>query len=307
MADRKNNKYLRRYISIVAFLFVCTVGGLWGQASHSAACFDSTWLEIPSSAMLDSDAYYVTHWAQMQGRRQRNYSMCYVPERYTSYWVAYPLCAAHLSTGRAESWSYDTEIPEEEQTCVVKGYGESVLTPNYTRNFYARGHQIPNADRNAVPEMLAQTYFSTNMTPQIQNGFNGGIWAQLEKAVRTAVPSNDTLYVVTGAAFGKKNEVKEIQTIVNKNDRKAIPVPNYYWKAVLKVQRSDRGVPLQAMSVGFWLPHADLKGHSYTEYTVPVDSIESWTGINLFVNLPDSIESLAELNDSWARFLKPFK
>lgn len=268
-------------------------------------CFRSLWLEMPAPFPSDvRDIRYVTHRGLMNGTLQRNYSICYDSDACTSYWVAYPLCSSHLSTGRSECWGYDTEVPEKEQTSVVSGYGASVQTQNYSRNFYARGHQIPNADRNAVPEMLAQTYFSTNMTPQIQNGFNGGIWARLEEAVRSAVPQNDTLYVVTGASFNKAGEPEKIRTIVNKNDKKILPVPNYYWKAVLKVSRNDKGIPVRGIAIGFWLPHADLKGHSYTEYAVPVDSLESWTGIDLYVNLPDPAEVPAESSSSWEAFLQ---
>ena len=77
--------------------------------------------------------------------------------------------------------------------------------------------------------MQAQTYYSTNMTPQIQNGFNGGIWAKLEEAVRNEIPEGDTLYVITGAVFEKFAQDENVKTIVNKNDSKPLPVPNYYW------------------------------------------------------------------------------
>ena len=52
-------------------------------------------------------------------------------------------------------------------------------------------------------------------------------------------------------------------------------LPNYYWKAVLKVKRVD-GEIVDATTIGFWLPHKDLKGHSYVNYTVSVDQIEQW-------------------------------
>lgn len=299
------NRYLLNIFLVASFMGFAGTVTAQTDVRRDEECFRSFWLEIPAPLFPDdADIHYVTHRGEMNGTLQRNYSICYDSEAYTAYWVAYPLCPAHLSTGRSEYWGYDTEIPEKEQTSVKTGYGASVKTPNYSRNFYARGHQIPNADRNAVPEMLAQTYFSTNMTPQIQNGFNGGIWSQLEKAVRSAVPQNDTLYIVTGASFGKAGENEKVRTIVNKNDNKTLPVPNYYWKAVLKVVRNADGVPVRGEAIGFWLPHADLKGHSYTEYAVPVDSLESWTGIDFFVNLPDPAEIQAESCSSWKTFLQ---
>jgi endonuclease G len=107
--------------------------------------------------------------------------------------------------------------------------------------------------------------------------------------------------VVTGATFNRAGAKDAFKTIVNKNDSKSLPVPNYYWKALLKVTRSS-GRIVDAETIGFWLPHGDLKGHSYSEYVVSVDQIEQWAGLNLFPNLPDTIESSSEANDNWSAF-----
>ena len=261
----------------------------------------SGWLELPAYKIGERGRYVVTHTAQMGGRTQRNYTVLYDEESYTALWVAYPLCADHISTGREETWGYDPHIPVSSQTSVASGYGASEPTENYPKNFYARGHQIPNADRSAVPQMQAQTYFSSNMTPQIQNGFNGRIWAKLEEAVRMEIPQGDTLYVVTGAVFEKYGTDEKVKTIVNKNDSKTLPVPNYYWKALMKVKRAE-GKVTDASTIGFWLPHGDLKGHSYADYAVSVDHIEEWTGFNLFPSIPDVLEPSAESQISWISF-----
>jgi endonuclease G len=258
-------------------------------------------MELPASVAMDETVHMVTHKAQMQGRLQRNYTILYDENLYAALWVAYPLCASHTSSGREESWGYDPHVPSESQTNVNKGYGVSEPTANYPKNFYARGHQIPNADRSGVPEMMAQTYYSTNMTPQIQNGFNGGIWAKLEEAVRMEIPQGDTLYVVTGAVFEKHGVDEEVKEIVNRNDSKTLPVPNYYWKALLKVRR-ENGEVTEASTIGFWLPHDDLKGRTYPDYAVSVDQIEVWTGFDFFSNLMDAIETTAEANAIWTTF-----
>ena len=258
------------------------------------------WLELPAVTAQQSGNIR-THYAQMQGIVQRNYTLLYDSQTYTSYWVAYPLCHSHMTKGREEIWAYDPLFPEALQTSVAKGYGASRPTENYPKNFYARGHQLPNADRNAVPEMQRQTYYSTNITPQLQNGFNAGIWKQLEEAVRDNVPQSDTLYVVTGASFAKLGQTAQNRQIVNKNDGKSLPVPNYYWKVLLKTRRCD-GVVAQASAIGFWLPHDDLKGHNYEDYAVSVDQIEEWTGYDLFVNLTDQIQTRVEACSDWDDF-----
>lgn len=268
----------------------------WGQNKGGMP----QWLELPGSERNGAE-YRLTHYAQMGGRQQRNYTVLYDADTYTSYWVAYPLCRDHITTGRDEVWGYDPKVKNQDQTSVAKGYGASHPTANYPKNFYARGHQLPNADRNAVPHMQKQTYYSTNITPQIQHGFNAGIWKNLEAAVRSAIPFGDTLYVVTGASFRKRNENLTAKQIVNENDGKSIPVPNYYWKVLLKVGRDGDHVT-DAMAVGFWLPHGDLKGRRYEDYSVSVDQIEKWTGFDFFVNVPELFEKPAESNESWTTF-----
>ena len=262
---------------------------------------DPAWMELPAPSLMDKSLHVVTHTAQMQGRLQRNYTILYDEDLYAALWVAYPLCVDHTSSGREETWGYDPHVPKLSQTNVNKGYGATEPTANYPNNFYARGHQIPNADRSGVPDMMAQTYYSTNMTPQIQNGFNGSIWAKLEEAVRMEIPQGDTLYVVTGAVFEKYGTDEKVKTIVNKNDSKTLPVPNYYWKSLMKVKRAE-GKVTDASTIGFWLPHGDLKGHSYADYAVSVDKIEEWTGFNLFPSIPDVLEPSAESQISWISF-----
>ena len=151
--------------------------------------------------------------------------------------------------------------------------------------------------------MNSQTYYVTNSTPQIQNGFNVGIWNSLENAVRNEIPANDTLYVTTGPAFQKAGEAeKDVIWITPQNDTKQCPVPNYYWKVVLKVKRDVNGTVTSAKSIGFWFEHKVYSADSYLNYAVSVDDIEQWTGFDFFVNLPDSIESSAEANSNWSSF-----
>ena len=271
------------------------------------------WLEIPSYTTGDmagtttsdlDDLYQVTHYAQMGGQTARNYTMLYDPAMYASYWVAYPLCKAHLGTGRNEDWGFDPVVPQSKQTSVKKGYGVNVASSTYNNQLYARGHQLPNADRNGVDAMMAQTYFSTNMTPQLQHGFNGGVWNNLEEAVRSVIKNNsDTVYVVTGAAFCKKGGNETIKTITNTRDGKVLPVPNYYWKVLLRVKWSAGSVA-SASTVAFWLEHRDnydTGNTNYLPYVTTVDQVEEWTGFDFFTNIGD-LQTAAEDSADWSAF-----
>lgn len=309
LKELKTCYFLAVALLVVAYAMLVVGCSVLRPAAETAAATENApaAAEAPSPRFLELPAGGndgLTHWAQMGGRQQRNYTMLYDPDVYASYWVAYPLCAAHLGTGRTETWAYDPSVSVDSQTKVSSGsYGVNFTGEEYAKNYYARGHQIPNADRNGVDEMMAQTYYSTNMTPQIQNGFNGGIWAKLEAAVRGMVPEGDTLYIVTGAAFRKAGGNEAVQTIVSTRDGKTLPVPNYYWKAILKVRRASDGAITDAQTLGFWLPHKEFKGVTYDAFTVSVDQIEEWTGFDMFPGLPDSVENRCESNTSLAAFV----
>ena len=239
----------------------------------------------------------------------RNYSYNYDKDMFSSLWVAYPLYQSVLGGERDESWAADPNIPQAEQINVwSSSYGVNVGSTSSTgydssANLYARGHQIPDADRRGNTTMQAQTYYATNMTPQIQNGFNGGIWSSLEDAVRSEVSSTDTIYVATGPAFRKGDATEDVTWILPKNESdKECPVPNYYWKVLLKVMRdSDKNV-ISASSIGFWFEHKVYSNDSYANYAVSVDQVEEWTGFDFFVNVPDAVEAAAEANASWTTF-----
>ncbi len=248
------------------------------------------WLELP--AYLGTEDYINT----LSAGNDRNYTYWYDKGWYTSMWVAYPLYAATMGSGRDDNWAANPQIPENEQINVWDGsYGVSV-----SGTIYSRGHQIPNGDRNGNSTMQRQTFYATNSTPQIQDKFNGGIWNNLENAIQNVASGQDTVYVVTGPTFETVGGSEQVEWIQPKHDSKKAPVPNYYWKAVLKVKRSGESVT-DAMAVGFWFEHRQYSD-SYENYAVSVDEIERLTGLDLFVNLPDSVESKAESNTSWSSF-----
>lgn len=268
------------------------------QPSYTA----SGWLELP--AITGNEDYVGT----FKSGSKRNYTYNYDYDTYTSLWVAYPLYSSTMSGGRSGNWARNPEISTDKQINVWSGsYGVnlgSTTTEGYTttgKNYYARGHQIPDGDRNNESTMQDQTYYATNSTPQIQNKFNGGIWNKLESAVRTIASKTDTVYVVTGAAFRKVGGSETIVKITPAHDSKQVPVPNYYWKVLLKVKRTAGGNITSASAVGVWIDHRE-HDDAYTDYVVSVDKIEEYTGFDFFATLPSALQTAAEQNDNWETF-----
>lgn len=246
------------------------------------------WYELPAQCDEKKGVREIT---VMSGDK-RNYTFYYDYTAPSVLWVAYPLEAAHMgSMKRPSRWSYNPMLETKDQINLCHhSYNDS----------YARGHLIPNASRNGDLEMQAQTFYVTNSVPQIQNKFNGGIWQRLEDALQDEA-ANEKLYIVTGIAFSKVGEQAKIAYTTAKDDSRKVPIPNYFYKVVLKVNTDKSGAVKSASTIGFWFDHR-MYTDTYDNYTVSVDQIEEWTGFDYFCNLPDSIEAASESNTSWSSF-----
>lgn len=224
------------------------------------------WLELP--AMDDPGLGYYSHSFKMNGKTYRNYSFGWSQEDRVALWVAYPLCKLYTngSVGRTNEWALDPLLGED-SAAPFGGYAGS----------YARGHQLPSADRQCCYEANAQTFYGTNMTPQL-NAHNEGIWADLEGRVRGWAKTSDTTYVVTGVIVSPSSK-KEKDSY-----GKSVTVPDAYFKAVLKYSKSSTLGMWNAAA--FFLEHKAYSGNVGKEHSMSVDRLEEITGIDFFVNLP---------------------
>ena len=236
---------------------------------YGADVTDCGWLELPETKAGDGLEWFCHHFNH-NGKTKRNYSFYYSYDDYVSLWVAYPLNTSLIGSGsRSDAWAYDPLIPKDLQINIVDGG-----IPGYDR-----GHQLPSADRLSK-EANPQTFYSTNMTPQIGKKFNQTIWASVEGIIRNWAKDGkaDTLYVVTGCT------VKDSKTKAYDRSGHSITVPTAYWKACLKYTTSGW------TACGIWLEHTSTSASTITRNDLfSIDELENKIGIDLFVNLPAKI------------------
>lgn len=245
--------------------------------SSPAATNYARWMETPTitdQQLRNSRLQYITHSFTDDGKEVRNYSMLYNKDLKISYWVAYPLCNYYTKKNveRTNKWAYDPKVDEKDQAYIKSGYPET------------RGHQIPSADRLVTYEANAETFYPTNMTPQIAN-MNSGIISKLEDKIRSWSTGNDTLYVVTGAGFNDSNKIKY------ENDSKGTPVavPDYYYKAVLYITNRKTG---EARTIAYKLEHRTYdSANEFDKYTLSVSDLEKLTGFTFFPMIDEKYKS----------------
>lgn len=184
----------------------------------------------------------------------------------------------------------DPDIPEAYRTELT----------DYRSTGYDRGHICASEDRICSMDVNGQTFFLSNMHPQI-NSFNAAVWATMESRVRTwrdaVVNNGGTMYICKGGTIGdvningirKSGVLDKNPSTGRSNEGLRMPVPKYFFMAILK--RTAAGV-YQAMA--FWAEHKPDNSKDLTKYMITVNELESRTGYDFFCNLPDKIEESVE-------------
>jgi len=195
------------------------------------------------------------------------YTLSYSENDKQPYWVAYLLTGSMLN-GSVKRTNYFRPDPQ-----VTTGSAE---LSDYKRSGYNRGHLCPARDMTFDSEAMSETFYLSNMSPQVPS-FNRGVWQQLEGMVRKWAINEDSIFVVTGGIM-----TSPIGTIGTNE----VTAPSEFYKIVLDLTGERK-------MIAFILPNQKGK-KSFMDYAVSVDSVESVTGIDFFYNLPDSVEYILE-------------
>lgn len=153
---------------------------------------------------------------------------------------------------------------------------------DYTNSGYDRGHLCPAGDMTQSAEAMDETFYMSNISPQVP-GFNRGIWKSLEKQVREW-GEREQIYVVTGPVFREK------KGSIGKSE---VTVPGHYYKVIY--------APGREQMIAFILPNEKSK-KKFTDYIVSVDSVENFTGIDFFPQLPDTLENRLEACSDYGKW-----
>jgi endonuclease G len=106
--------------------------------------------------------------------------------------------------------------------------GERSELKDYAASGYDRGHMAPAADMKFSREAMIQSFYLSNMAPQVGIGMNRGIWADLEKLTRQWVCGHSQLIAISGPIYA--------DTPKTVGDDK-VAVPTAFYKILYAPQR----------------------------------------------------------------------
>jgi DNA/RNA endonuclease G (NUC1) len=118
----------------------------------------------------------------------------------------------HLTAEQISGSNTRPKMKFQHETLVPKG----AVDADYTNSGFDRGHQAPSGDFNANVDWMKESFFLSNIVPQVGIGFNRDIWAKLENHVRDIARDRGELYVITGPVYPNGSEPITISTSANK-------------------------------------------------------------------------------------------
>lgn len=253
-------------------------------------------LEVPR---LQDGNIFVTHHVAYQSDSVMNYCLEYDPQAMHSHWVAFRFdpVTRQSNVGRSsEPFIDDPALPD---ACHIgyNGFGQTYIDlqgqlRQLPSRQFDRGHLCASADRYLSREANEQTFFMSNMSPQMSN-FNSPYWSSFEQYVQKRgrdASFADTLYVVKGGTIAPG----QILGYVARPNGSSVAIPRYYFMALLRCKNNKYS------ALAFWMEHKDyglvepLSNSEISAHVISIDELEQKTDIDFFPNLPDNIESTVE-------------
>jgi endonuclease G, mitochondrial len=198
------------------------------------------------------------------------FALCYNERFEQAAWVAYELTRREVQTHKVSRQKMQFEPDDDVPT-------GSATKDDYRNSGYDKGHLAPAADMRWSAKAMRECFRLSNISPQV-HAFNAGVWEDLEKAVRGEAERLDTVEVVTGPLLRDG-----LPTIGEHH----VAVPEFFFKVLLYTS------PTFTQAIGFIIPNQKSL-LPFTAYAVPVDSVESVTGLNFFGQLDPQLRAEVE-------------
>ncbi|CAO3566046.1 unnamed protein product [Mortierella alpina] len=193
-------------------------------------------------------------------------------------WVAEHLTVESLKpsegVGRGNVFKEDESVPE---------LYKAKLT-DYVRSGYDRGHMAPAADCKSTQNAMDETFYLSNIAPQVGEGFNRDYWAHFENFCRVLTKRYQDVYVITGPLYLPYQDPTDNKFYVKHEvigNPPNIGVPTHFYKVIL----TDKGNGDMAVGA-FVLPNNTIQNQvPLTAFQVPVEAVEKASGLKFFETL----------------------
>ncbi|KAI9166647.1 Mitochondrial nuclease [Paramyrothecium foliicola] len=161
------------------------------------------------------------------------------------------------------------------------------LLKDYHRSGYDRGHQVPAADAKWSQKAMDETFYLSNMCPQVGEGFNRDYWAHFEDFCRRLTVQYPSVRIVTGPLYLPRKDPVDNKWYVKYEmigSPPSVAVPTHFYKVIFAEDGKVNG----NVAVGaFVLPNARISNDKpITDFEVPIEAVERASGLEFANKLP---------------------
>ncbi|NCQ51808.1 hypothetical protein GW796_07935 [archaeon] len=265
------------------------------DVSHNPSISGSTYIKTPGLCPQHYPLGYPQSVSQDKAKIERrsfylcedNYAVQFDPATKTPLWSSETLKGSEQAgtyIERVDAFQPHPQIPKPAQASLN----------DYKGSKFDRGHMSPAADMLS-PQAMEQSFYLSNMVPQVGPNMNRGIWAELESMTRKWSESRGEVLVISGPIFGQGTLYMGTSQVW---------IPTHTYKIILD--------PKTMESLDFIIPNQQVitrktkvldKGNPNYPQTLPqmaincgklcilenfivsIDDIEKYTGFQFFPNL----------------------
>ena len=234
----------------ILLILILSITGVWANPIDDQ-CPQHVLLGAPVSKIKQNTQYLC----------KINYAIHYRYDTKTAEYVAEHVTKENIlgSSKRKDDFRPDPAIPAQ----------YNATLKDYAGHPYDRGHLAPAGNNTQNDQVMSESFFLSNMVPQVPN-HNRGIWKQLEEYVRDwVVDHNMDIYVISGTIYQSGH--------LTIGDNK-VGVPTHLWKVIVDRQ--------EGKAIAFLFPNAALPVADLPNYATTVETVEKSTGINFMPKLP---------------------
>ncbi|MDB5405363.1 MAG: endonuclease [Rhodospirillales bacterium] len=172
------------------------------------------------------------------------YLVTHDDDRLVPLWVSYILTREHAMgcLPRVNSFAPDPDLP----------LGRRAEKKDYLHSGFDMGHLAPDADMSWAAAVMRQSFYLSNMTPQVP-GLNRQGWERLEETVRVWATDRGAVVVIDGPIFEA-----DVATTIGPDN---VAVPSSFFKVVID---PARGEALAFIMPNVSVPKAEALAHQVT-------------------------------------------
>lgn len=187
---------------------------------------------------------------------REGYALRHDDYRLVPLWASYRLNRLYAlgCQTRRDTFAPDPALPQ----------GRRAELNDYAGSGYDRGHMVPSGDMRRSVRVQQDSFYLSNMAPQL-HGLNAGAWEALEERIRVYALDRD-LTILVGPIF-PANHVNRVN---------GIGIPSGFWKVVVDNTSAE--------ALAFRFPHRPIpNGADLRQFLVSIQALEREIGLTLAV------------------------